>query len=96
MTAPGRAGIMGRGGGGAAGRLPAEHDPRAKKRLEEHSDRSLELLWWLFRHKNIMPWAAYEHIRRPGFRDLTWALTSHECDGGRKNNAAPGRGGGKC
>lgn len=85
---------MGRGGGGAAGRLPAEHDPRAKKRLEEHSDRSLELPWWLFRHKNIMPWAAYEHIRRPGFRHL-WALASHECDGGRKNNAAPGGAAGK-
>ena len=30
---------------------------------------------------NVMPWAAYEHIRRPGFRDLAWALASHECDG---------------
>ena len=41
----------------------------------------MNLLYWLFKCKNTMPWEAYEHIRRPGFRDLTWALASHECDG---------------
>lgn len=38
------------------------------------------MLWWLFLHKHVMPWDAYEHIQRPGELDLTYALASYECD----------------
>ncbi len=41
----------------------------------------MSLLWWLFRHKGVMPWTAYEALRRPGCRELTWAFASRECDG---------------
>lgn len=44
----------------------------------------MDLLWWLFRNKNIMSWEAYEHIRRPGSRDITWAFASKECEGWAK------------
>ena len=44
----------------------------------------MDLLWWLFRHKNVMPWTAYEYLRRPGCRDLTYALAAHECEGWAK------------
>lgn len=27
-----------------------------------------------------MPWTAYEYLRRPGYRDLAWALASQECE----------------
>ena len=41
----------------------------------------MNLLYWLFKCKNTMPWEAYEYVRLPGFRDLTYALASHECEG---------------
>ena len=38
----------------------------------------MTLLWWLFRHKNVMPWEVYE--RSQGYRDLVYvfAVKEHE------------------
>lgn len=44
----------------------------------EDSDPDLALLWWLFRHKNVMPWEVYG--RPQGYRDLTYAFASLESE----------------
>lgn len=46
----------------------------------EGGDPELNLLWWLFLHKNVMPWDAYRYTQQPGYLDLTYALASYECE----------------
>ena len=36
------------------------------------------LLWWLYRHKNIMPWEVYGQSQ--GYRDLTEAFVQRELE----------------
>lgn len=40
----------------------------------------MDLLYWLFLRKGVMPWAAYDHIRRPGFRDVVRAFAEFEIE----------------
>lgn len=37
-------------------------------------------MYWLFKHKNVMPWDAYPALRAAGNFDVTMALALHECD----------------
>lgn len=59
-------------------RLPHEHTARGKKRLREGSDPELDLLYWLFVHKNLPPWEIYS--RSQGFRDLVEAFAAQEME----------------
>ncbi len=44
----------------------------------EGGDGELALLWYLFRHKNVMPWEIYEQSQ--GYRDLVCAFASYEIE----------------
>lgn len=41
-------------------------------------------MYWLFKHKNVMPWDAYPALRAAGTFDVTMALALHECDGWKR------------
>lgn len=59
-------------------RLSPEHHPRYKKRLREHSDPDLELLYYLYRDKRIPPWEVYRQAQ--GARDLIEAFALFEVE----------------
>ena len=46
--------------------------------MREGGDGELDLLWWLFHRKNVMPWEVYEQPQ--GYRDLAFALALRESE----------------
>lgn len=49
--------------------------------MEEGGCPELDLLWWLFHRKNVMPWEVYG--QNQGFRDLVYVFALREQENAR-------------